>query len=390
MIPTIAALTGADEAFNHQIVNPFAAVATADRAWTEKAWFTLMRKDGSLQVNLGLGKYANRNIVDGFAGVQVGTRQMTVRASRLLSADPETLQVGPIGYHVIEPLKSIRLTLGENAAQPLRFELTFTATMPAFFENRDVVIQSGRMASDVIRFHQSGTVSGWIEIDGSRHEVNPDDWFGFRDRSWGVREHVGLDPADLAPTAAHGASGGDKTGQAFHFNWLVSKIDRADGSSYDLAYYFRDFGGEGAPAFFSGYINESDGRQIPILHLFPEIDYRSSDRSVMRGTVTAFVAGKGKVVEQRVFEIEAINPEMGYRLLPGMYGEWKGQIHGSYKGEAFLDGESIDDVNHPDKLADTYRWQIRDRPVRVREGANSGFGDMESIILGEYPGVRFV
>ena len=88
-----------------------------------------------------------------------------------------------------------------------------------------------------------------------------------------MREHVGLDPADLAPTGAHGASGGDKTGQAFHFNWLVSKIDRADGTSYDLAYYFRDFGGEGAPAHFSGYINESDGRQIPILHLFPEIDY---------------------------------------------------------------------------------------------------------------------
>ena len=110
----------------------------------------------------------------------------------------------------------------------------------------------------------------------------------------------------------------------------------------------------------------------------------------MRGTVTAFVAGKGKTVEQRVFEIEAINPEMGFRLLPGMYGEWKGQLHGSYKGETFLDGESIDDVNNPDKLAETYRWQIRDRPVRIREGANSGFGDMESIILGDYPGVRFV
>ena len=156
MIPTIAALTGADEAFNHQIVNTFAAVGTADRAWTEKAWFTLMRKDGSLQVSLGLGKYANRNIVDGFAGVQTGTRQMTVRASRMLSADPETMNVGPIGYEVIEPLKAIRLTLGENTAQPLRFDLTFTATMPAFFENRDVVIQSGRAASDVIRFHQVG------------------------------------------------------------------------------------------------------------------------------------------------------------------------------------------------------------------------------------------
>jgi hypothetical protein len=220
--------------------------------------------------------------------------------------------------------------------------------------------------------------------------VNPDEWYGFRDRSWGVREHVGLDPADLAPVSGHGVSGGNKAGSAFHFNWLVSKIDRADGSSYDLAYYFRDFGGEGPPAYFSGYINESDGRQIPILHLYPEIDYRASDRGAMRGTVTAIIAGRGKSVEERVFEIEAINPEMGFRLLPGMYGEWKGQTHGSYKGEAFLDGETIEDVNNPDKLAETYRWQIRDRPVRITEGANSGYGDMESIILGDYPGVRIV
>jgi hypothetical protein len=390
MIPTIAALTGADEFFNHQIVNTFAAVATPERAWTEKAWFTLMRKDGSLQASFGLGKYANRNIVDGFAGVQIGTRQLTVRGSRLLSSAPEMVGVGPLSYDVVKPLDEIRLTLSENSAQPLRFELTFHASMPGFFENRDVVIHDGRAASDVIRFHQAGTVSGWIEIEGERHEVNPEDWYGFRDRSWGIREHVGLDPADLAPAGGHGVTGGNKAGSAFHFNWLVSKIDRADGSSYDLAYYFRDFGGEGPPAFFSGYINESDGRQIPILHLYPEIDYRASDRGAMRGTVTAIIAGKGKSVEERVFEIEVINPEMGFRLLPGMYGEWKGQIHGSYKGEAFLDGETIEDVNNPEKLAETYRWQIRDRPVRIREGANSGYGDMESIILGDYPGVRIV
>lgn len=389
MIPTIAALTGADESFTHQIVNTFAAVNSSDRAWTEKAWITLMRKDGSLQATFGIGKYANRGVVDGFAGVQIGTRQMTVRASRVLDSRSGALAVGPLGYDVVSPLQDIRLTLETNAAQPLRFELTFHATMPAFFENRDTVIQDGRAASDVIRFHQAGTASGWIEIEGQRHEVNPDDWFGFRDRSWGIREHVGLDPADLVP-GSRGPTGANKSGSAFHFNWLVAKLDRPDGTSFDLAYYFRDFGGEGRPAFFSGYINESDGTQIPILHLFPEIDYRQSDKAAMRGKITAILAGPGKGVIERVFEIEAIDPEMGLRLLPGMYGEWKGQIHGSYKGEAFLDGEVIDDVNHPDKLAETYRWQIRDRPVRVREGENAGYGDMESIILGQYPGVRFV
>ena len=388
MIDSIAVLTAADEWFNHQIVNTHAAVASADRAWTEKCWFTLMRKDGAMQASFGLGKYANRNVLDGFAGVQIGTQQRTVRASRVLAPRLDDLAVGPLGYEVAEPFKAIRLSLAENTAQPLTFELTFHATMPAFFEKRDVVIASGRVSSDTIRFHQAGTVSGWIEIAGERHQVVPEEWCGFRDRSWGIREHVGQEPGDLVPGGL-GATGAAKTG-GYHFNWLVSKIDRPGGSSYDLAYYFRDLGGDGPPDFFSGFINESDGTQTPILHLYPEIDYRAQDRGAMRGRVTAVLAGKGAATVERVFEIEALNPEMGFRLLPGMYGEWKGQKHGSFKGEDFLDGECIDDVNAPEKTAENYRWQIRDRPVRIREGGNSGYGDMESIILGDYPGVRIV
>ena len=389
MIPTIAPLTAADEFLNHQIVNTHATVGSADRAWTEKVWFALLRKDGSLQASFGLGKYTNRNVLDGFAGVQQGTQQRTVRASRVLRPGLEDMRVGPLSYEIVEPFKTIRIAVAPNAAQPIAFELTFSATMPAFFEKRDAVYAAGRAASDVIRYHQAGTISGWIEIDGERHSVDPDEWFGFRDHSWGIREHVGKDPTDLVPGNI-GATGANKASMAYHFNWAVSKIDRPDGTSYDLAYYFRDFGGDGPPEFFSGYINESDGTQIPILHLYPEIAYRRGDKAAMRGRITAVLAGRGKSTVERVFEIEALDPEMGFRLLPGMYGPWKDQIHGSFKGEQFLDGECVDDVNSPDKTAENYRWQIRDRPIRIREGENSGYGDMESIIIGEYPGVTLI
>lgn len=389
MVPTISALTPADEFFNHQIVNTHATVVTGDRSWTEKVWFTLMRKDASLQASFGLGKYPNRNIIDGFAGVQQGTRQRTVRASRVLSRRSDEMAVGPLCYEVIEPFKTLRIAVETNEAENFAFDLTFDATMPAFFENRDVVIAGGRTASDVIRYHQAGTVSGWIEMDGERIAVDPEEWYGFRDHSWGVREHVGLDPADLVP--GHLApTGAAKSGRDYHFNWLVSQIARPDGTLYELAYYFRDFGGEGPPQFLTGYINEGDGGQTPILHLFPEMTYRNGDRAAMYGRIHVFVAGTGREIVERVFAIEAIDSEMGFRLLPGMYGEWKGQIHGSFKGEDFLDGECIDDVNAAQKTSDNYRWQIRDRPVRIREGANEGYGDMESIILGNYPGVTFV
>jgi hypothetical protein len=388
MIPTIAALTTADEQFTHQIVNTHAAVGTADRGWTEKVWFTLMSKRGGIQASFGLGKYPNRNVIDGFAGVQIGTSQRTVRASRVLDLAPEDMAVGPLRYEVVRPFEELRITLAPNEAQPLSFELTFHATMPAFFEKRDVVIASGRVASDVIRYHQPGEVSGWIEVDGERIEVSRDDWYGFRDHSWGVREHVGKDPDDLVPGHS-GATGGVKD-SAYHFNWLVSRIERPDGSSYDLAYYFRDFGGDGPPEFFSGYINESDGTQIPVLHLYPEIAYRASDKAAMHGTITAVLAGPGKTTFERVFTFEAVDPELGFRLNPALYGPWKGQIHGSYKGQSYVDGECVDDVNEPRKTEQNYRWQIRDRPIRIREGENSGWGDMESIIIGQYPGVTLV
>ena len=388
MDPTIAPLTGADENLNHQIVNTHSAVVTADRSWAEKIWFTLMRKDAQLQANFGIGKYPNRNVLDGFAGIQSGLQQRTVRASRVLRPNIDEMAVGPLRYEVIEPFRKLRLTLAENTAQPLQFDLTWSDRLPAFFEGRDVVIANGRTASDVIRYHQAGTVSGWIQIDGERIAVEPGDWFGFRDHSWGIREHVGLDPADLVPGDI-APTGADKTGKPYHFNWVNTQLVRPDGSAYELAYYFRDFGGEGRPDFFTGHISEADGRQTQILRIVPELKYRKRDKALMGGRLYALVAGKGRETHERVFEIEAINPEMGFRLLPGMYGPWKGQIHGSFKGADFLDGECVENVNDAELIAN-YRWQIRDRPIRIREGDAAGYGDVESIIIGDYPGVTFV
>lgn len=77
-----------------------------------------------------------------------------------------------------------------------------------------------------------------------------------------------------------------------------------------------------------------------------------------------------------------------------MYGPWKGQIHGAYmgndRGEEFIDGECIDDVNNPEKFAASRRWEIRGRPLRIREGDAEGYADLESIIIGDWHGSKFV
>jgi hypothetical protein len=107
----IGALYGADEGLNHQIVDTFATVSESDYAWTEKIWVSIAAADGSVQVDFGLGKYHNRGVIDGFAGISRGREQWTVRGSRELRSAAENTAVGPIVYEVVEPLQQVRVRL---------------------------------------------------------------------------------------------------------------------------------------------------------------------------------------------------------------------------------------------------------------------------------------
>src|SRR5438270_782518 len=89
-IRDIGPLLGADEGLNHQIVDTFATIAHSDYAWTEKVWVSIAKADGSIQANLGLGKYPNRGVIDGFGGVSRGREQWTVRGSGELWSPPAT------------------------------------------------------------------------------------------------------------------------------------------------------------------------------------------------------------------------------------------------------------------------------------------------------------
>lgn len=370
MTPTIGPLTDADESLNHQIVNTHSVVGSADRAWTEKVWFMLARKDGSLQASFGLGKYSNRNVLDGFAGVQHGTQQRTIRASRVLRPRLEEMAVGPLAYEIIEPFKRLRVTCAANEAQPISYDLTFIATMPAFFENRDVVVSSGRTASDVIRYHQAGTISGWIEIDGERHTVDPEDWFGFRDHSWGTRgKGIGMPVPDEPP--------GQNIGN-MRLLWGPSLFKRPDGSKFQFMNYW--VAGDNWQ-YSSAHVNEAgngpDGvRQTEIRSVNPDVRFDPATRRFLGGTYR-FELASGEI---KNIEVQPLGPS-GFHLRTGAYGEWKGGRHGSWRGEYHEDGEYIADV-----IAELPNLgQFRDAPVMLKDGDLIGYGIQESIFTGVFP-----
>ena len=72
------------------------AQVTSEHPWTEKLWTAIVKKDGSMSIGFGMGRYHNRGVLDAFAAVARGSEQWTVRASRELRDDHLVTSVGPI------------------------------------------------------------------------------------------------------------------------------------------------------------------------------------------------------------------------------------------------------------------------------------------------------
>ena len=81
------------------------------------------------------------------------------------------------------------------------FDVELSGVTPPYFEERNIVRdrRTGRIDVDVIRYHQGGWAEGTVTVDGHEHHIAPDEWFGFRDHSWGVRQAIGEPAPDLIP-----------------------------------------------------------------------------------------------------------------------------------------------------------------------------------------------
>jgi hypothetical protein len=376
MTPNIGKLLSVDEALNHQIVDTFATVAESDLSWTEKIWLSIPKKDGSLQIDFGIGRYQNRNVMDGFAGISRGNEQWTVRASRELAGDPTRTAVGPMTYEVVEPLSKVRIRLDKNDVLPLTFDVTFEKKLPPYFEDRHAQRDEHgfRVVSNVVRYHQGGTISGWVTIDGKKEDIRPDDWFAFRDHSWGVRLDVGAPVTDLRPARDFGdRSFGDSS---FLLHWTPLLLERPDGTRYEYHYYLQLRGGR--PFYFSGYLNNADGTQERIGRVRPKLQYDDRTRRPKKGAIH-FDMLSG---ETRTVELEVVG-ESGFYLGTALYLGFDGKKHGMWRGERHIDGERISDTTEPQTLRRIH--QLRDSIVRVREGDATGYGILESIVTGAWP-----
>lgn len=187
----------------------FAHPVESDGAWSESYYFNCYDPATDAGFFTRIGIRPNEGTID--AGLSVwlpggGLAGMhEVREQRVMIDDD--LVVGPITYERLAPLKRWRLVAngtatrgrhggGGGAATSVAMDVEFDALTPAFGadgQNReasDPTSAATRQSVGKGHLEQAGRWTGWIEVDGTRHELGSDAR-GNRDKSWGARRWGG-------------------------------------------------------------------------------------------------------------------------------------------------------------------------------------------------------
>ena len=246
---------------------------------------------------------------------------------------------------------------------------------PPFLEERTHLRQQFRVMSELVRYHQTGRSSGWIEVDGERHEMNPETWVSTRDHSWGVRYDVGQPPPDVEPRPTI------PPGIGFMMIWSPILMQRADGSHYALHLHFTRFEATGfQQKMVTARVEHPDGSSQIITDIDPCLEFDPQNRRLRGGRLDCKMEdGAG-----RSLEIEVLG-DTGIHLGAGLYFGFDGHHHGEWRGPLHIEGEHIEDCTDPAQARRLH--QIRDTPIRVhdRSTGDVGWGNCQPIAAGPWP-----
>lgn len=359
-------LTPQDDFIGHQSPTTFDHVESSDPAWMERLWYTgHVVPDGNVIFDLGIGYHPNRNVMDGFAGLAVGSTQYNLRLSRRLRPNPLTTRIGPLEIAVVEGLKHHKITLGENESG-LRFELDYFATMNPHEESPHFRRRSGRVVENLMRVQQFGRYSGWIEAGGTRWEIGQDNWIGQRDHSWGIRAEMRTDDSKPPVTFY----------PPIFWTWVAVQFE-----GYGLQWYFN----ERAPGDLIYLTGE---RTLQLGHK-PQRDLlvKSIAHNVQWANDPL-----GQTLESAEFELgfmDGTQRTLQMRALPGryflkggLYGGYKGWAQGDDKGALYMEHD-VWDLKDP-SIRRTART-LADHVIEVRDGDNIGYGIIEYGVTQGYP-----
>ena len=354
-------LTKADDFPIHQTPEPIAYAGT-DRNFYDRYFFNGYAPDGSEFFAVAFGVYPQLNIADAHFSVVRDGVQHCLHASRILNMERMDLTCGPIRIEVLEPLQKLKVII--DPSNGFAAELVFEGRAFPIEEPRFMRRIGPRAFMDYTRLTQNVRITGWIEIDGVRRELQAGT-VGSRDRSWGIRPVGAPDPQPAVPMTLGG------------FFWQWTPLNFADRS----VFYHVNADPEGRPwntrAVIAPDGSGPDGHYETEAAVMEDVSLVTGTRHARGGTLNVPLAQGSASITFEPF-LTFLRRGIGYGAPT-----WR---HGGYKGELVVEREDIDlaatDMASPENV----HIQALSRVTLSSPGEapQTGMGVFEQLIAGPY------
>lgn len=372
-----------DEFPVHQTPLSFSSVQNTDICWNEGLFYCVYDRQGRYLLFTYFRVHPNTDTVDGCVGIVYdGGHHYTIRFSRRWRPEVNT-RIGPFSINYVKPFKEMRLVLEENEYD-LSCDISWLAIAPAFEEAHHRAEHWGKATTDMTRYNQNGTARGWIKLKGERIEVDPSNWWGCRDHSWGLYPVFRPELAQFMPPP-------EEKERAFRMWNLVCFEDRSEfyGWHEDHEAKIGHLNDEfGTP--FEGRIDFGFGEKrapIPLADLVRhDLEFAPGSRMLQGGTVL-FKDSQGKEYEH---EIRVMSPP--WLAMP--IAVWNdGRFIGTYRGSLEMEQEEMDLTVQPSDVTLPGGRELKnihgaEYLISVRErsddGVRQGWGFSEFHITGRY------
>ncbi|MDO8906567.1 hypothetical protein [Hydrogenophaga sp.] len=364
-------ISAQDDLIGHQAPAPFAERAgNGDTRFTERYWYTLHPITGTVDgtpmiIDIGMGYYPNKGVMDVFAGITMGRKQHNFRATRTLGDTPLHVGAGPLRIDVVEGAKLHRLTLMDNDSG-FSFALDFEASFPVAQEKQNYRERKGQVEEDMVRTMQFGRWQGWFVINGTSHEVTPQTWWGQRDHSWGIRSEMRTDEA-APPVQQH---------SSFFWTWSMFQFE-----DRGISIFLKERE-PGKPHYLSAseFVRAADGSVTHREATGATHDLTWADdplgQTILAGSFTlTFAEGPPLTVRME-------GQEARFYLKGGLYGGFKGWNHGDHKGDYHAEHD-VWDLDDADTRARART--LGDHVVRATCDGRTGIGISEYGVAQGYP-----